>query len=276
MQVSTLRPGLLVSLSTTVKGNVRYSVREIEAEHYEGDGTRRAKWETDKLVMDPAEHDEAVKLRGKARSLVTAICSASSFGLLCPQDQGEKLAAAIAEAQEIAEGFNRRASVTRIAVHAIVGRVAEDDVQAVRAINSEVRGLMEAMEAGLRNLDVQVVRDAANKAKDLAAMLTPEAVGKAQAAIDAARAAARRIVKAGEAAAIELDAATMRAIQAGRAAFVDLDEVAPMQTPEVVGRAVDLDPGLAVERSAVGSAGIDDTAPIVLRADATPQFGFEL
>ena len=276
MRVSTLRPGLLVSLSTTIKGNVTYKVKEIEPDHIAWDGTRRAAWETNKLVENPAEHDEAVKLRGKARSLVTAICSASSFGLLCPESERERLDRAVREAQEIANEFNSRASVTRMAVHIIVGRVAADDVEAVRAINSEVRDLMERMEAGLIALDVQAVRDAANRARDLAAMLTPEAASKAQAAIDAARQAARRIVKAGEAAAIEIDQATLRVIRGGRAAFLDLDEAGEIAAPVVTGRAVDLAPGVEVERSQAGAAGIDDTAPIVLRASATPQFGFEL
>jgi hypothetical protein len=280
MRISTLRPGLLVSLSTTVKGNVKYSVTEIEAEHATGDGMRRATWQTDKLIVDPVEHDEAIKLRGKARSLVTGICSASSFGLLCPESSRERLDAAVAEAQAIADGFNARASVTRMAVHVIVGRVAEDDAQAVRAINAEVRGLMEAMDQGLRKLDVAAVRDAANRARELSAMLTPEAAGRAQAAIDAARSAARRIVKAGEEAAIEIDAATLRVIREGRAAFLDLEEAAPIADSVVTGRAVDLDPDVAAASAdyVAKAATIDlDEAPLVLReAGPVAQFGFEL
>lgn len=278
MRISTLRPGLLVSLSTTIKGNVRYSVTEIEADHIASDGTRRARWETDKLVIDPTEHDEAVKLRGKARSLVTAVCSASAHGLLCRQDNRERLLDAIREAQMIANEFNARASVTRMAVNAIIGEVAADDVQAVRAINEEVRSLMEAMDAGLRKLDVAAVRDAANRARELSAMLTPEAASKAQAAIDAARSAARRIVKAGEEAAIEIDAATLRTIREGRAAFLDLDEVGPIIEGTVTGRAIDLEPDVQVEAGGTVAARIDlDDAPVVLReAGPVAQFGFEL
>jgi hypothetical protein len=278
MRVSTLRPGLLVSLSTTIKGNVSYRVTEIEAEHFTGDGTKRARWETDKLILEPAEHEEAVKLRGKARSLVTAVCSASSFGLLCPESSREALNAAVMEAQAIADAFNSRASVTRMAVHVIVGKIGDDDAQAVRAINAEVRGLMEAMDQGLRKLDVAAVRDAANRARELSAMLTPEAAGRAQAAIDAARSAARRIVKAGEEAAIEIDAATLRVIREGRAAFLDLEEAAPIADSVVTGRALDLDPGVQVEAGGTVAATIDlDDAPLVLReAGPVAQFGFEL
>jgi hypothetical protein len=68
----------------------------------------------------------------------------------------------------------------------------------------------------------------------------------------------------------------LRVIRGGRAAFLDLDEAGEIAAPVVTGRAVDLAPGVEVERSERGAAGIDDTAPIVLRASATPQFGFEL
>lgn len=278
MRVSTLRPGLLVSLSTTIKGNVSYRVTEIEAEHFTGDGTKRARWETDKLILEPAEHEEAVKLRGKARSLVTAVCSASSFGLLCPEASREALDRAVTEAQEIADGFNARASVTRMAVHVIVGKIGEDDAQAVRAINAEVRDLIERMEAGIRSLDVAAVRDAANRTRDLLAMLTPGAAMRAQAAIDEARTVARRIVKAGETAAIEIDQATLGVLRGARAAFLDLEEVGPIIEGTVTGRAIDLEPDVQVEAGGTVAARIDlDDAPLVLReAGPVAQFGFEL
>ena len=276
MRVSTLRPGLLVSLKTSMTGNVSYKVREIESDHLTPEGARRAAWETERVIEQPGEHEAGVKVRGKARSLITAICSPSTFGLLCREDNRDRLDAAVQEARALVEAYNETASVTAVSVNIIVGRVSPDDLEAVRAINGEVRELLEAMEAGLRRLDVQAVRDAANRARDLSAMLTPEAANKAAAAIEAARSAARRIVKAGEAAAVELDAATFRAIREGRAAFLDLDGANEIAAPTVTGRALDLAPNVQVERGEMAAAGIDDTAPILLRQAASPQFGFEL
>jgi hypothetical protein len=239
MRISTLRPGLLVSLKTSITGNVKYATREIEADHVADDGTRRATWETDRTILAPAEHEAAVKVRGKARSLVTGVCSSSSFGLLCPDSLGDKLLAAIRDARVLAEEFNATATVTQITVNAIIGRVAQDDVEAVRAINGEIRDLMTAMERGLRGLDVEAVRDAANKAKSLSAMLSPEASAKAERAIAVARSAARQIVKAGEAAAVEIDETVFRALHVSRAAFIDMEETTEAQEPEFTGRAVD-------------------------------------
>ncbi|HXJ61963.1 MAG TPA: hypothetical protein VNU68_35445 [Verrucomicrobiae bacterium] len=181
-----------------MRGNVSYTKMDIEADHLTDDGTRQAAWETKRGIEHPREHEEATKIRSKARSLITSVCSPSSFGLLCPASDGEKLTAAVEEARGLADAFNRTANVTRIAVYVIIGRVAADDVEAIRAINGEIRDLMTAMERGLRNLDVQAVRDAANKAKALSTMLSPDAAERAQRGIDAARSAARKIVKAGE------------------------------------------------------------------------------
>lgn len=241
MQVSTLRPGLLVGLTTRVQGNVSYKTREIEADHIEDDGTRQATWETNRVIEHPKEHEESVKVRSKARSLITTVCTPSVFGLLCPEADREKLSAAVAEARGIIDAFNATAQVTRVSVYTVVGRIAADDAEAVRAINSELRYLMDSMEAGLKRLDVEAVRSAADKAKALSAMLSPEASERAEMAIKTARSAARRIVKAGEVAAAEIDETVLRTIRYARAAFIELDEVKEVQEPIVTGRAVDFD-----------------------------------
>jgi hypothetical protein len=256
MQISTIRPGLLVSLSTEVSGNAKYYRRDIVPDHIAEDGTLRAKWETDKVIEDPTEQTEAVKTRGKARTLITSVCSESRHGLLCPERDREKLEAAIAEARALADAFNRNAKVTKVSIYIMIGRVAQDDVEAVRSINAEVRNLLSAMEEGLQRLDVEKVREAANRAKQLTQMLSPEASANAQQAIRVARSAARRIVKAGEAAAIEIDAATLNAIRQSRAAFIDLsDEPVEIEAPVVEGLAIDLssDEPIVVPEAAIAS-----------------------
>lgn len=239
---STLRPGLLVSLKTTISGNVDYQRNVIESEHVESDGSLQAAWETRKRITDPKEHERAIKTRGKCRSVITGICAQSSFGLLCPENQESQLEAAIAEARRIAAEFNETATLSRIGVYVITGRVARDDVEAVRAINSEVRQLLSDMQAGVKSLDVKKIRDAANKARQLGNMLTPEADARIKAAIEAARKTARRINKAGEVAGGEVDRDTISRIEAQRTAFLDLDDGDDVATPTFEGRAVDFEP----------------------------------
>ena len=239
--VTTLRPGLLVSLKTALRGNVSYNKHTLESEHLTEEGAEKAKWETERTIVNPAEHARAIEVRGRAATLVRAVCAKSAFGLLCPESRAAELDVAIGEAHKLVREFNQSAELTNISVYVITGRVAADDVEAVKAINSEVRDLMADMSEGLQQLDVQKIREAANKAKQLGSMLTEDAEKRVAVAIDAAREVARRIVKAGEQAAMEVDAQAIRKITEMRTTFLDLEEVeATVADPVFYGRGLDL------------------------------------
>lgn len=243
----TLRPGLLVSMQTSIKGNTHYRTMELEADHVDANGSRRARWETERIVTDPAEHEDAIKVRTKARGLILSVCSQSAFGLLCPNNKETDLREAIAAARELTDEFNSTAQLTRMNVNVIYGRIAQDDVEAVRAITGEIRELMEDMQQGLKTLDVKAVRDAANKARSVGAMLSPEAKSRLDTAIDAARKSARKIAKAGDAAAAEVDRATIARIDMARTSFLDLDieaEAAHTAAPAMDARAIDMEVGV--------------------------------
>lgn len=240
---STLRPGLLVSLKTSISGNVKYVSTDIERERLTADGKLRAKWETERTIEDPDEFTRAQKVQSKMGSLIRSICAKSAFGLLCPNDKASELDAAVAEARKLADAFNASATLTRVRLYVIAGRIAQDDVEAVRAINSEVRDLLRDMEQGVANLDVERIRDAASKAKQLGSMLSPAAAARIQIAIDSARSTARRIVAAGEAAGLEIDRSTLQRINEARTAFLDLDDTGrPIEAPVATARAIDMEP----------------------------------
>jgi uncharacterized membrane protein len=238
----TLRPGLLVSMQTSIKGNVHYGQQEIESTHITSDGEERARWETTRIVSDPAEHDRAIKVRTKIRGLILSVCSTSAFGLLCPNEKETLLREAILEARSLTDDFNQTAKLTRMQVNVIYGRIAQDDVDAVRAITGEIRTLMEDMQQGLKTLDVKAIRDAANKAKQVGEMLSPDAKQRLDVAIQAARTSARKIVKAGEAAAVEIDKDAIRKIDMQRTSFLDMDfeaEAAQVMSPKMDARNLD-------------------------------------
>jgi hypothetical protein len=242
MRTSTLRPGLLVSLKTSIRGNISYDHRDIEREYLTEDGKQLARWETERTIAKPAEYETARKVRSKARSIISGVCAKSEFGLLCPEKSADDLDKAIVEAWTLAEEFNDTATLTRVRVYVIAGRIVPDDVEAVRAINSEIGDLLTRMAEGVRNLDVRIVRDAADRARDLGRMLSAEAGARVQEAIEAARSAARTIVKSGEQAAAEIDQRTIDRIAAARTAFLDLDTAGEIATPPAPARAVDLEP----------------------------------
>ena len=131
LRTTTLRPGFLVSLKTSLTGNVSYSTATIESDHETAAGELKARWETERTVSDPAEHEAGIKARSAARTAITRLCSTSTFGLLCPETRGDELAAAIAEARAVADKFNATAGITRLNVGVIVGRVAADDAEKI-------------------------------------------------------------------------------------------------------------------------------------------------
>jgi hypothetical protein len=240
---TTLRPGLLVALSTAITGNVDYAKRVIEEDHITESGARRAVWETEKVVTDAKELDEATTVRSAARALITGVCSRSDFGLLCPVAKREELDAAAEKARTICEDFNTTAKYTQISFFVLTAQIADDDVSAIRAINGEVRGLLDQMKVGIAGLDVEVVRAAAAKAKQLGTMLTPEAQERLEGAIKSVRSMATRMNKAGEQAAAEIDAASLQKLVEARTAFLDIDDAGEVIAPEdTTGRALDLTP----------------------------------
>src|SRR5262245_46108842 len=114
LSTSTLRPGILVAVKTSVTGNVFYSKRVIDGEHEESSGAPVGRWETDRRISHPKEHDAATKVRSAARAIIAGVCASSAFGFLCPETDAEKLEAAIKEARALVETFNDGARLTRI------------------------------------------------------------------------------------------------------------------------------------------------------------------
>lgn len=265
----TLRPGLLVSLKTSISGNVSYAKKTIEENHIGDDGAARERWETERTVTDPADLERAQKARSRANTLIRGVCAHSAFGLLCPHDRAADLEKAVTEARAVADAFNRTSNLSRVSVYVITGKIAADDAEAVKAIKSEIRELMEDMERGVRNTNVKTIRDAADKAKQLGAMLSADGQARVEIAIEVARKAARQIAKAGETAAVEIDRLTIQKIASQRTAFLDLEEQGTIQAPAGASRALDLEPTAPVAAPVAPVAALDLEIEAVKAEDRT-------
>lgn len=191
---SVIRPGLLVSLKSTVKGGVSYQRTELEKDETK-DGQAVARWETKRVIEDKAEHEAATKCRSQALSLIRKVCSTTTFGLLCPNDQEGALDEAIKAARKLVDNHNEQSSYTQVAIFVLKGRVASDDAEAARAITSEIATLVQKMDAGITKFDPKAIREAADRARELSNMLDDSKKTKIDAAIAQARKAARDIVK---------------------------------------------------------------------------------
>jgi hypothetical protein len=212
-----------------MNGGVEYRRVDLDASSTV-DGPRVERWETTKVVADPAEHERAVKIRGKASNLIRGACTRSDFGLLCPSANEEALDARIAEARQLVAEFNRNASTISIGVYALKGRIAESDNEAARAILSEMRELLGQMRNGIRMGDIASVREAASQAKRVALMLDPDTQKTIEAAVDEARVMARRATQLADAGPDAVKAyaesVTFDALDESRFAFLDTDEPA--------------------------------------------------
>ncbi|SHG88161.1 hypothetical protein [Bradyrhizobium erythrophlei] len=242
IRTTTIRPGYVVIMRTGITGNVKYSKTILEADTEDADGSLKGRWETERVIANAAELKEATQLRSKMRATVTKTCAPISFGLLCPEDNYAALNQSVDEARALADEFNRRAATTRLSFEVVAGKIESDDVKAVRAINAEVRELLAAMEAGISKFDPKAIRDAADRARELGSMLSPEMAERVKDAIKVARSAATTIKKAGEQSAAEIDLLSIQKITAARTSFLDLDEATEVAAPIHEGRMLDLAP----------------------------------
>jgi hypothetical protein len=275
----SLRPSILVALRTTITGGVEYRRVDLDAEGVPvaaldvGDSakTEVTRWETTRVVADADAYERAKKVRGKARSLIAGTCSASDFGLMCPEAREDALDAAYAEAIARVNAHNVQGGATRVNVYMVKGRVAASDEMAAKAIGAEVRELLDAMKGALANADVGAIREAANKARALGRILDEETAGKLGKAIDEARSAAKAIVKrvevGGEDAALVIQELSRKAIDEARFCFLDLEPVAEVEASAVPSRALDLEPSGEVEASAPEARSLDVEAVDAMAAE---------
>lgn len=262
----TIKPGWLVSLKTRLVGGVSYQTEDLGQER-EG-AALTSEWRTKKHVDDVAELERATDTRSKSRSLIAGACIQTPFGLLCPEDQGEALASRLADAQRLVTEHNASAAYTRVELYILRGRIASDDREAVRAIFSDIRQAVSEMQAGIAALDVAQIRDAAQRARNLGRMLDAGQAERVNKAVDAARKAARVMVRqiddAGQASldAVMLEVST-KPIDDLRFAFLDLEggDSGPDGVPAVPAVPVAPADVRAVDMSATADSESDSAAP---------------
>jgi hypothetical protein len=272
MATVKLRPGYLVSLKSKIEGGPKYTHKEIETDA-PTDGPSVEKFMTTKVTEDPEEYARAVKVRGKARGIVQGMCIPSDFGLLCPTAKKNELDDAVREAKERASYFNATSKTCHVSIYVITGQIAESDNEASAAISSEMRGLMEEMQAGINETDVERIRAAASAAKKVGAMLDADTGRKVSAAVEEAREVAKQITKKllakGEDAAAFVQGIKLKAISEARFAFLDFEEPAKkplgeqLSLPVVAPRGLDLETNDADDNSTaeVGSISASEADP---------------
>lgn len=193
LESTTIRPGVLVSLKTQLKGGVSYKTTEETVER-EGVAEHKS-WRTDRHVEDVRELKAATEVRNKAGNMIRNACIRTPFGLLCPLSEKDQLIRRIREARAVTEEHNKDARFTRVDVYVLMGDIASNDREAAKALLSDVRSTIEQMQGGITEVDVQKIREAAKRAKELGRMLTDQQSSIVGGAVKAAREAARLLLK---------------------------------------------------------------------------------
>jgi hypothetical protein len=228
MRTTTLKPGLLVSLKTKIVGGVQYHREDLTPPSDAPAGADTKRWETTRTVIEPEAWERARVARTAAQAIVRRACIKSDFGLLCLASSADNLIESVEEAQRIAAAFNATTTGISVEVYAISARIADDDEQAMRAITSEVRGLLEEMNAGIAAADPDAIRAAASRARSVGALLDDQGAGHVKRAIAEAREVAKAIVKrvqdGGEEAAKVVGEFQLDQLRAARFAFLDIDD----------------------------------------------------
>lgn len=250
MGTIVLQPGYLVGLATTIRGGVNYTREDIGIER---EGVRVvSEWKTKKVISDEEAFEEAVKTRGRCRTLVTRCCSASAFGLLCRISDEKDLDDGIREAKQLAEAFNDRALGIHIGVFVMKGKIAETDEEAVRGVSAELGEILSSMRDGISQGDVKAIRDGANKARVIGRMLDEASANRVTEAVTAAREAAKKIVKEmtngldkAEAAAKAIAETRLDVLDEARFSFLDFAQASQSladSVPDDSGSAIEVEP----------------------------------
>ncbi len=190
----TIRPGYLIALRTEMTGGVRYFREDLRDDKTPAGG-EETEWKTLKIVEDRKEHRQASLLRSKVSNAVRKCCVFTPFGLICPATDREKLNQVVAQVQSEIRDFNSQSRHTKLSLNVLPGRIAADDVEANRAIASEMRELAKRMKQAVREADVKGIREAALLASRMGAVLGDAEKEKVNKAVKAARDAARMVVK---------------------------------------------------------------------------------
>lgn len=227
VNISKIKPGLLVSVKTRQHGGVSYTKRDIEAPRVTESGAQVSRWETDKFVYDPDETERAQQVANRARYLVTRHCVKTEMQqLLCPNDRRAELRAAVAEARELVADFNAGASFTEIQIDVWVGEIVDNGVDAAQQIFASQQAFLNEMIEGLKELDPKKVRAAINKSRDLGQMMSGQANEMLIEATRVAESARQRIISAGENAIVAIDLEAITKIGSVRNSFLDFDYAA--------------------------------------------------
>jgi hypothetical protein len=250
MALASIKPGVLVLFSVHVHDSgITRDTDDLSADNastFVPEGATVRVTKTTTVHRDPAEHDRAIKLRGKIEGMIRRHLTINPFLKHCSFDGFDLLLSDLATCQALADEHNASPETryTRVVIYfvpAVIGAAdAEDQAKALevqtraaRQMAEECKRILDDMSRGIDNLDPTAIREARERAQSFSPVLSAEQSTALDSAIETATKAANLIGKLqrkGEEAADILASVSREAIGRARIAFLDLSpvDVAPV------------------------------------------------
>lgn len=153
-----IQPCILVTDKLQVGRGVSYHRRDLETNE-RADGSEISTWETERHYKNKEEAKLADQVYSNARYKIRAKCLYTEVGYICPADKESELRAAIEEARDMVETFNKKAKYCHIMFRIVCTRLETDNTDGIEALKETLQRNTEELRAALLEFDFKKARN---------------------------------------------------------------------------------------------------------------------
>jgi hypothetical protein len=147
-----------------VARGVSYHRRDLDSQKH-ADGSEMTKWETERHFRDRDETKRADQTYSNARHKIRTRCLFTDIGYLCPAEHEEELRAAITEAREMCDAFNKSATYCRIEFRVLCTRVEPSNVDGIEILKEALQKHTADIRSSLVEFDYKKARNLLSSTK---------------------------------------------------------------------------------------------------------------
>jgi hypothetical protein len=195
MRRITLKPSLLVAVSISRGGGVKYLREELQPPEQVPDKHEIKVWKTTKDVLDAEEFKKADRVAGECRRRIAEICTRRAFGWMTPKSREKELEAAWEEVKERLAETNAELKTCTLVGTCVKGEIVTDDQAAADAILQDIGAFFKDLLTAIEACDAKRIRATVATMKGLDQLLEPTQSEALQTAIKTAKSLATTITK---------------------------------------------------------------------------------
>jgi len=148
MEITNLNASYAVALHVSLIGGISYK-RDYKESTVRNDGAEIRKWETESVVLDKEERNEATKLKSRIYNLVDKATVKTLLGPVCQKEKREALEKALEEVDKVQEDFNNEARTCHLDVHYAIFSISPGDPMMVKVVADQVISATQDIEEAL-------------------------------------------------------------------------------------------------------------------------------